>query len=56
VTLTITSQLIRSPATPHTAELVGHGGAAGWRVSWLPDLLLPQAQGRGGHAHSRGIR
>jgi hypothetical protein len=42
VTLTITSRIIRSPATRHIAELVQ--GSAEWRVSWLPARPLAQDQ------------
>jgi len=29
---TVTDKVIRSPGTPHTAELSGNG----WTVTWLP--------------------
>jgi hypothetical protein len=42
--LTITSRLIRSSTTSHTAELEGQALADAWSVSWLPGRILTGRQ------------
>jgi hypothetical protein len=42
--LTITSKLIRSSASSHTAELEGQALADAWSVSWLPGRVLTGRQ------------
>jgi hypothetical protein len=43
--LTITSKLIRSSASSHTAELEDQALADAWSVSWLPGRVLTRAPG-----------
>lgn len=38
--LTITDKIMRSDATPHTAELHHFEAGDAWRVSWLPRRLM----------------
>jgi hypothetical protein len=45
MTLTVTDRLIRSPDTPHQAEVIGQTEDADlWAVSWLPGKALTPRQ------------